>query len=561
MSRLLKQARANKLSPTPAGYGALSGDLVTMSQEAQRTDSWPPPSGEHSDSSPPPPSHSLPSSGTVPIAEYVDLDGAQGRDVFFRPDRYQRSDLGPVGAVVELVTDDATQRCDLTDVSQNGLAFEWPRERPVELGTILPRIVVRFDDHEAYAGEARVSSVRRRDDRTIVGVSLLETLMNIEDVLHLRDVKAWTAGADSKGLGLDEAPWRVVGQDRYKALVAELRLFLEDAQRRFSELEASLPWHVVNGDQGSPARDALVERIRTEFCQEVVRRSNEIDLALRPATRNEREALREYSLRHLHPLLMQSPWMHRARTKPLGYPGDYEIMNGLYGSHFSGASLFAKAVNLAFVTTPAAEAVRTRKDLIKQQLQALLDAHGANTPTRILTIAAGPAQEVYELLQERKTIDSPLEIVLFDQDKRALSYSYGRLKRVVAQRWQGRVKIVHLHDSIKRLLRGGASVFSGHGAFDAVIACGLFDYLQLLTAVSLCRSLYALVAPGGTLYVGNMVPNNASRWFMELHLDWFLVYREHSEMLEFARMAAPEARVQILSEPTGVNPFVSLSRA
>jgi extracellular factor (EF) 3-hydroxypalmitic acid methyl ester biosynthesis protein len=529
-----------------------------LPQDAPRIESWPPPSGEHSDSSPPP--QSLPSSGTISIAEYVDLDGGQGRDVFFRPDRYQRSDLGPVGAVVEVELGSKVERCDLHDVSQNGIAFEWPRELPVEIGKVLERIVVKFDHHEAYAGEARVSSVRRGGERVLVGVSLLETLMNIEDVLHLRDVKAWTAGADTKGLGLVEAPWHVAGQESFKAQIAELRLFLEDAQRRFSELEASLPWHVVNGDQGSPAREALVERIRTEFCQEVVRRSNEIDIALRPASKNEREALREYTLRHLHPLLMQAPWMHRARTKPLGYPGDYEIMNGLYGNHFTGASLFAKAVNLSFVTTPAAEAVRTRKNLIKEQLSALLDAHGADKPTRILTIAAGPAQEVYELLQERTAIDSPLEIVLFDQDKRALSFSYGRLKRVVAQRWQGRVKIVHLHDSIKRLLRGGASVFSGHGAFDAVIACGLFDYLQMLTAVSLSRSLYALVAPGGTLYVGNMVPSNPSRWFMELHLDWYLVYREHAEMLEFARTAAPDAHIRILEEPTGVNPFVALAR-
>ena len=499
-------------------------------------------------------------SGSISIAQYVDLDGGHGRDVFFRPDRYQRSDLGPVGAVVELVRKDKVERCELHDVSQNGLAFEWPRELPVEIGTVLDRIVVRFDEHEAYSGEARVSSVRRGDETTLVGVSLTDTLMNIEDVLHLRDVKAWTAGADSKGLGLEEAPWRVSGQDRFKALIGELRLFLEDGKARLAELEASLPWHVVSGDQESPARDALIERIRSEFVREVVRRSNEIDASLRPATRNEREALREYSIRHLHPLLMEAPWMHRARTKPLGYPGDYEIMNGLYGNHFSGASLFAKAVNLAFVTTPAAEAVRTRKDLIKERLHALLDSRGSTTPTRILTIAAGPAQEVFELLRERKSIDAPLEIVLFDQDKRALSFSYGRLKRIVAQRWEGRVKLVHLHDSIKRLLRGGSSVFSGHGAFDAVFACGLFDYLQLLTAVSLCRTLYALVAPGGTLYVGNMVPNNPSRWFMEFHLDWYLVYRELSEMLEFAKMAAPEASVQILEEPTGVNPFVALTR-
>jgi SAM-dependent methyltransferase len=498
-------------------------------------------------------------SGSIPISQYVDLDGGHGRDVFFRPDRYQRSDFGPVGAVVELVLKDKVERCELHDVSQNGLAFEWPRGLPVEVGTVLDRIVVRFDEHEAYGGEARVSSVRRGNETTLVGVSLTDTLMNIEDVLHLRDVKAFTAGSDSKGLGLADAPWRVEGQERFKALVAELRLFFEDAEDKFAKLERSLPWHVVSGEHESPARDALIERVRTDFVLEVVRAANEIDSALRAASRNERDALREYSLRHLQSVMMQSPWMHRARHKPLGYPGDYEVMNGLYGRHFIGPNLFAKAVNLAFVSMPAAEAVRTRKDRIRRCLEELIDSHKGEGPVRILTIAAGPAQEVYELLAERPIIDVPLEIVLFDQDKRALTYSYGRLRRIVASKRLEHVKLVHLHDSIKHLLRE-ADVFAGHGAFDAVFACGLFDYLQLLTAVSLCRKLYGLVAPGGTLYIGNMVPSNPTRWIMEFHLDWLLVYRERAEMIELARMAAPEAKVSILEEPTGVNPFVALSR-
>jgi hypothetical protein len=152
-----------------------------------------------------------------------------------------------------------------------------------------------------------------------------------------------------------------------------------------------------------------------------------------------------------------------------------------------------------------------------------------------------------------------VEIVLFDQDKRALAFSYSRLKRLVSSKWKERIRLVHLHDSIKRLLRG-AAVFSGQGAFDAVYSCGLFDYLQRPTATSLCRSLYALLAPDGTLYVGNMVPECQSRWVMELHLDWYLVYRERAEMREFARMAAPDARIEILEEATGVNPFVTLTR-
>jgi extracellular factor (EF) 3-hydroxypalmitic acid methyl ester biosynthesis protein len=538
-----------------SGYEAISGNLA-MPQDARRVDSWPPPSDEAPDSGS---TSQTIRRGSLPIAEYVDLDGGQGRDVFFRPDRYQRSDLGPVGAVVEVDLPGTVQRCEIHDVSQNGLAFEWPRDVPVSIGLVLDRIAVKFDEHEAYSGSARVSSVRRSEDRTIVGVSLLETLMNIEDVLHLRDVKAWTAGADSKGLGLEQPVWRVPGQEKFKALVAELRLFLEDAQVRFGELEASLPWHVVNGDQETPARDALIARIRSDFALEVVKFSNDINASLQGSSKQEREALREYSFRHLHHLLMHSPWMQRARLKPLGYPGDYEIMNAVYGNHFRGQTLFAKAVDYAFALTPAADAVRTRKDLVKSQLAALLDAHADGSPVRVLTIAAGPAQEIYELFEERESIDCPLEIVLFDQDKRALTYSYGRLRRIVNSKRFTNVKLVHRHDSIKRLLLG-SSVFANYGKFDAVYAVGLFDYLQAHTWVSLCRTLYDTVAPGGTLYVGNMVPTNPSRWFMELHLDWSLVYRTHDEMLELGRAAAHGAQACILEEANGVNPFVALTR-
>lgn len=494
-----------------------------------------------------------------PPLDYTELDGGSGRDVFYRPDRYLRADLGLVRVKVELLVEGEAHTCDLFDVSQNGIAFEWTSERQLELGCEIEKLVVQFDAHEAYSGGAKVSSVRRIGPTTVVGVSLVDTLMNIEDVLHLRDVKAWVAGTASDRLRAQEAPWYVRGLQPFKSWVSELRLFLEDGQAQLAELEASLPSHISQGGQASPARDALVQRMRDGFSADIIQLSNEIDAATRQATRSERDAIREFSQRQLQPLLMQAPWMHRARHKPLGYPGDFELMNGLYGNHFSGPTLFARAVNLAFVSTPAAEAVRTRKELMKQKLNLALDRATPERCVRILSIAAGPAQEVFEVLHDRPEIAGPVEIVLFEQDRRALSFAHARLSRVVSRRWQGKVKVVLLHDSIKRLLLG-STVFTAAGEYDMVYACGLCDYLQRNTWAKLCRTLYGTVAPQGTLYVGNMVPSNPSRWFMELHLDWDLIYREHAEILELARLGAPAARLEICEEPTGVNPFVALTR-
>ncbi|MEY2933237.1 MAG: hypothetical protein RL033_3986 [Pseudomonadota bacterium] len=493
-------------------------------------------------------------------SHYTELEGASGRDMFFRPDRYPRSELGSVGVAVEVAREGVLHRCELQDVSQNGFAFQWPWELAPQVGDLLDEVTLRFDSHEAYRGQVRIRSIRRHDKTTLVGVSPIDTLMNIDDVLLLRDVKARIAEPNFQCPVLAEAPWRVSGQDHFKALVADLRLFLEDAEDSFAALEAALPWHVVHGEQESPAREALIERISVGFVADVVHASKEIDSALRAAPKDCREALRAYSLRQLDARLMMSPMAHRARHKPLGYPGDYEVMNGMYGRHFSGPTLFAKAMNLALVMIPAAQAVRNRKDLIKDRLAAALDHHSSTgEPLRILSVAAGPAEEVWGLLAERAQIDVPLEIVLFDQDRSALAFSYARLSRIVAARWQDRVRIIHLHDSITRLLRGSTQLAAASG-FHAVYACGLFDYLQPHSWVSLSRTLYEALAPRGTLYLGNMVPACPSRWLMEFHLDWSLEYRERAELLELARRAAPGASTTILEEPSGVNPFVAMTK-
>lgn len=492
---------------------------------------------------------------------YADLDGGQGREVHFRPRRYQREDFGPVHPLVlisPVTGGQSGQECLLHDVSQNGVAFEWPVDQPVETGAIIEELTVSFDGHQVYTGQGRVGSVREVDGKRIVGAQFTDSLMNIRDVLHLRDVRSWSLGG-AGGLGLGDRPWRVAGCDRFKSLVGDLRLLLDDTSTQLSRVEPSLPWSVVHGDQDSPARRALIDCIHNEFVTEFVRCSEDVDSALREAPSGAMAALKDYSNRQLQQYFMQAPCMHRALHKPLGYPGDYESMKVLYERPFAGPTLFAKAMTLAFVSTRPAQAVRARKDLMKERLSELLDGRRLERPLRVMSIAAGPAQEVYELLRDRQHLACPIEVVLFDQDEEALSYAYGRLKHLVDSRWPDRVRIIYLHDSIKRLLND-PDIFGGLGALDAIFCCGLFDYLEKPVAVTLCRNLFRSLGPQGTLYIGNMVPNNPGRWFMELHLDWFLLYRTRGEMANLARQAVTTAHIQILEESTGLNPFVSLTR-
>ncbi len=488
---------------------------------------------------------------------YEDLEGAQGREVFFRPTRYSQKDLGPVRATVEVALGGERRSCDMQDVSQNGVAFVWPAGlAPPSLGEALHTVTVRFDRHEAYRGGALVMSVRVQPGGYVVGASLTDALMDIGDVLHMRDVRSWSVET-ARQLSAAAQPWYVPGFERYKALVGELRLFFEEASANLTELEKRLPWHVVHGTTESPARAALLQQIEADFVPEYLRYSYEIDAALRGASPDAWAHLKEFSLRHVHAYLMQAPFVERAFTKPLGYPGDFELMRFLYGKTFEGPTLFAKALHYAVVHMSAGEAVRQRKDMLKRAMRTLVEAGAEGRTVRIASVAAGPAREVAELLQELTACPSSVEIVLFDQGRLALENAHSRIARAAA-RWP-QVRVFYRHDSIKRLLHD-PTMLQGMGPFDMLFCAGLFDYLRFSTAATLCRTFHGLLTPGGHAWVGNMV-DNPCRWFMEQHCDWYLTYRTREEILAFGRAAAPEARLEIADEPTGVNPFLVMQKA
>ncbi|MFL5445653.1 MAG: hypothetical protein ACJ78W_14165, partial [Myxococcales bacterium] len=64
----------------------------------------------------------------------------------------------------------------------------------------------------------------------------------------------------------------------------------------------------------------------------------------------------------------------------------------------------------------------------------------------------------------------------------------------------------------------------------------------------------------GALYIANMVPESPNRWVMEHLLDWHLIHRTRSELMDIGRRAAPDGAIRVLEEETGVNPFIEIVR-
>src|SRR4030042_5865889 len=66
--------------------------------------------------------------GTRSVRSYESLDGAEGRGVFFRPHRYTAADLEPLRGTIGVLHDGEVGECTLRDLSESGVAFDWPTE-------------------------------------------------------------------------------------------------------------------------------------------------------------------------------------------------------------------------------------------------------------------------------------------------------------------------------------------------------------------------------------------------------------------------------------------------
>lgn len=487
------------------------------------------------------------------------LEGGIGREVLYRPQRYSVREISPVVVSLEISVGFNKVVCVVDNFSQNGLGAVWPTGAALpHEGTVYFGATVSFSGQSLYRGAVRVTNVRDTTTGVSVGLALTEDLIDIDAVMQLRDVVAWQHGA-GESLPIGQRAWWQPGHETFKSIVSDLRLYLDQSRRDFDALEATLPWDVLHGTAENPARTRLIETVRAGFVADVVKLCDHADAVIRAVGPDETARLAEYSRAQLDEYFMPAPFFFRARTKPLGYAGDYEMMRFIYTDNFEGSTLYAKAMNLVGVSTAGGELVRTRRDAFKDWLLEKMSEIGPRGTLRLASIAAGPAQEIYELLSESTELPSKLEVVLFDQDDRALGFAFRRLTRLVSENNGRGVTVHYLHDTIRRLVTDPA-LFVEFGPFDVIFCGGLFDYLKQPVAARLTQAVYNNLVPGGAAVIGNVVPEMPSRWVMEHLLDWHLDYKSRHSLAQFAAEGAPDATFAFLEERSGWNPFIVVTK-
>lgn len=407
----------------------------------------------------------------------------------------------------------------------------------------------------SYQGRAIVTNLVGTGLMLIVSVALIDDWLLLPEMSGTSDalevdanefVSAWQKANDLK-------PQYQLAIGRLRSFLIDTQKWLEQAQMQFSsqekEKELEISGEFVECLVGtlSPQANKLLSSFETEAA----------DLLEHEVPHH-----KAYAQRDLHPLVMCSPFVHRTYSKPLGYAGDYEMVNMMLGNPYEGSTLFSKAVSAFNLKTGPVVAHRNRIDVLLSYLSRVaFDNSLKKRRTRVLNIGCGPAIEV-----QRFVCNSPLandcDFVLVDFNAETIKYTKSKLDGTIADSNRNTnisfIK-VSVHDLVKRSKDGqsGMLVLS-QDSFDFVYCAGLFDYLSGKTCSRLLNIFWQWVVPGGIVLATNVHKQNTSLFWMEHVLEWHLIYRDEADMLE---LSPNQAASKVFSDSTGQNIFLEVVKS
>jgi chemotaxis methyl-accepting protein methylase len=226
----------------------------------------------------------------------------------------------------------------------------------------------------------------------------------------------------------------------------------------------------------------------------------------------------------------------RSYAKPLGYPGDFEVMNQVYDWERKGSNVYQMLMHR--LGLEVAECIKTRMEVVRSTIANVVQEKGNARAARILSLGSGPAREVETFLSGANLKNRRVEFTLIDQEQAALNYAIEKTYPHVLNSG-GQARVQGMNMSFTDILRGTGALGSLPPQ-DLIYSVGLIDYLADRRARALVARLYETLAPGGLLIIGNMNDTGLSNlWPMEFITDWTLYYRSDAQMLAWTEDLAP----------------------
>ncbi len=441
-------------------------------------------------------------------------------------------------------------RGTLVHISRSVAVFEvYNPYSIIQLSEVLQELSVMRGERVIYRGRGVVTSIVATGLMVIVSVTLIDSwnsVGHLEPGGALQD--AVTAFINDWEEGQDLTP-------EYQLAVNQMADFLSDSSRWIEEAETAIVGtEKIDPDRAARFRESLQEPVAAKLQGLIQAFENEA----RNVPDEESALYKAFSRREIHPFMLCAPFAWRSFYKPLGYAGDYEMVNMmLQESPDVGNNTYARIFHDLTTSVAACLAHRNRITILERLLAE--EAERVTEEERIftvLTVACGPAVEIQRYIRTQDLANQSA-LHLMDFNEETLAYVQERVE--AAMDASGRKPTVKfIRKSIDDLLR---NVHIENEEFlptyDMIYCAGLFDYFPDNVCRNLLELYYQWVRPGGLLAATNVHPNNPEQFLMEHLLEWYLVYRDEAHLESLApKGCSPE----VFADDTGVNVFLTVRK-
>jgi hypothetical protein len=467
---------------------------------------------------------------------YEELKGASGREVWFRAPRYEARKLFPHLPPRVRIGDSLHK---MHDISLGGVAVVCSQtaEDIPDVGEVVP-LTIQQSGYPIFESNARVC----RRENTVFGSKLAFSFVNgfVEfDKLMSRNVQAQIAMQSALFTG-----------EASQLVPKEYRVFCADVLKLLGSYRDLLDENFVLAQQFERDfdLDGIYEACEARLVQHwrtLWRTGNDLVRGIMD-DRDVLEQTKAFTEVVVTPELRLGAIWDRSYAKPLGYPGDFEVMNQVYDWQRLGSNVYRMLMHR--LGLEVAECIKTRMEVVRAQIARVVQEKGTARAARILSLGSGPAREIEMFLAGANLKGRRAEFTLIDQEQAALKYAVEKtFPHVLNSKGQARVQCLNL--SFTDILRGTGNLASLPPQ-DMIYSVGLIDYLADRRAQSLVRRLYDTLASGGLMIIGNMNDTALSNlWPMEFITDWSLYYRSDADMLAWAQPLNP-AMAWTETEPT-----------
>jgi hypothetical protein len=379
------------------------------------------------------------------------------------------------------------------------------------------------------------------------------------------------AGESSVG-----GPWLALHGEteraRFEFLCATMKL--AEAEPRLAALclarRLELPPGVVATTRGDPVQahfESIVEEFQTEmerlrplcardpeaagadtrhaeFLRVIAHASGELKQLEKTSGAGELLHMRERFQGMLAGLLEGSQNFRQSLAKPLGYAGDYRLLEMLADDRATSQGL-AWHFDRSQLESQAAVACRHRIAWACEELGALT-RRSAKRPLCWLDLGIGAAPVEHRWAEQHPAVAARLHAVDFEPAAlRRAAEVFSSEHRVVVP-WP-----LNLRDP-----KALAKVEALAGEADACIALGMLEALSDAEALRLLRAVLRGLARGAFLCAENFVPDHTMRSVMEWFMDFHLCYRSCDQL----RTLIHETDIAVTEVEASLDPTGSLAR-